>query len=1193
MRKILLLLVFISSVSLLFSEIIYQQDFEDFDFEVGTQITAFGNDDEWSFDATGGGDNRLDYQGDWGSGYYAGFRGNDFVMGYQHTASTGSFTAILTIQNDTGDTITDIEISYLGRVERVELTRYPEWTVTVNGTNIPSLSYSTEVGEDQMRTAIIGGLAVEPNETFDIIWSSTRGAGTGASCQIGIADLTVSLTDENQVALPTFSPSAGTYYSSQLVSIDCTTEDATIHYTLDGTDPDQTSPIYTEPLSIEETTTVKARAYKTDMTPSPIATAVYTIETAIEVPDLAALRAGDLGEIYLVTGEVILTFQQSFRNQKYIQDDSAAILIDDDAGVISTNYERGDGIIGMVGALSEYGNMLQFVPAIDPGSPSSVGNTIIPALITIEEMNDNFDDYEAQLVRIDNVSFTTAGGGAIFENGEVYPIEDNTGTSDFRTTFYDVDYIGTEIPEEEINLVGILNSRSEGDFITSRDSDDFEDTAGFYFSENFDGVTPPVLPDGWIAEDANNSGVTWVTYGVFSYSPPNCVSVFGDGQPKDEWLFTPGLDLSEGVTYRIGFMYRTSYTPLQMEVKWGTGQSSAQMEEQIFVDEDITNTTYIEGSGFFTPDESGIYYFGWHAYDTGNQGNLYVDDIVVEEMVTTPEILLGSYTHDFGIAVVHDTLSFELDIFNIGGADLEITGVDVSHPFSSNYSGVISAGDSDTATIFYTPTQAGDFEETLSFVIEGNFWGDNTITLQGNSYLPLTHIDEDFEDSDELPPGWQGYVESTSGSASVGIYVAGAHYNHAHSGIHAARLYNGTTDDILLLITPKLANISYSELSFWTKVAVFDEPITVGTMSDTNDPDSFIEIETYIATANYEQYTINFGEVPSNHSYIAFKHGTTANLRPLYVDDVEWSVAGGVPEFNAEPPEHDFGNVAIGYESDLQEFTLSNSGEGLLTIDAVYLSGNDVDEFEIVDDNLYPVSLGANQNIVVSAKFVPSSAGNKNAAMIVETNDDTYSIDLSGYGIYLEPPENLTASIINNNDVQLEWEAPEVVRNNRRTRELLGYNIYRDDDMLNEDPVEETSYLDTGLDIGVYEYYITAVYSTGESEASNVVTVEIEDVHADNTLVYKTELIGNYPNPFNPDTKIRYSLNDSQQVDIKIYDIKGRLIRNLVSQKQNAGYHTIKWNGKDDKGITVASGIYLVRLSTYETNESHRILLLK
>jgi hypothetical protein len=473
MKRLTLVLVGLVCFTLGWADIIYEQDFEDFVFTQGTQVTSFGVDDEWAFNATGSGDNRLDYEGDWGSGYYAGFRGNDFVMGYQHTSSTGTFTATLEIENDTGEELTDIQISYLGRIERVELTRYPEWTVTVNGTEVPSLSYSTEIGSDQMRSASVGGLSVAPEEIITIVWTSTRGPGTGASCQIGIADLEVSLPDPNQVSLPTFDPQPGTYGSAIDVVIECVTEDATIHYTLDGTDPDQTSPVYTEPIHLDDDTTLKARAYKDDMTPSNIATGMYIILAATPVDNLGSLRQGQLGELYTVTGEVILTFQQSFRNQKYIQDASGAILIDDDPGVITTSYNRGDGITGMTGTLSEYGNMLQFVPVADPGPATSSGNTITPAVLTVNEMINNFENYEAQLVRLRAVSFED--GGDTFENGQVYPLYDATATGDFRTTFYDVDYIGTTIPTTPKDIVGILNSRSEGDFITSRDSDDIQD----------------------------------------------------------------------------------------------------------------------------------------------------------------------------------------------------------------------------------------------------------------------------------------------------------------------------------------------------------------------------------------------------------------------------------------------------------------------------------------------------------------------------------------------------------------------------------------------------------------------------------------------------------------------------------------------------------------------------------------------
>ena len=79
------------------------------------------------------------------------------------------------------------------------------------------------------------------------------------------------------VAAPTFAPEAGTYSSPQNVTITCTTTDASIHYTLDGSDPDESSALYSSPTVVSATTTIKARAYKSGMNPSPMATAVYTI----------------------------------------------------------------------------------------------------------------------------------------------------------------------------------------------------------------------------------------------------------------------------------------------------------------------------------------------------------------------------------------------------------------------------------------------------------------------------------------------------------------------------------------------------------------------------------------------------------------------------------------------------------------------------------------------------------------------------------------------------------------------------------------------------------------------------------------------------------------------------------------------------------------------------------------------------
>ncbi len=97
-----------------------------------------------------------------------------------------------------------------------------------------------------------------------------------------------------EVATPTFSPAGGTFTSTQSVSITSATPNATIHYTLDGTTPTASSPVYSSPLSIAETTTVKAIAMFGEMTPSEVAEATYTI---IEISSDVFVKATSVSEL--------------------------------------------------------------------------------------------------------------------------------------------------------------------------------------------------------------------------------------------------------------------------------------------------------------------------------------------------------------------------------------------------------------------------------------------------------------------------------------------------------------------------------------------------------------------------------------------------------------------------------------------------------------------------------------------------------------------------------------------------------------------------------------------------------------------------------------------------------------------------------------------------------------------------------
>jgi len=85
----------------------------------------------------------------------------------------------------------------------------------------------------------------------------------------------------------------------------------------------------------------------------------------------------------------------------------------------------------------------------------------------------------------------------------------------------------------------------------------------------------------------------------------------------------------------------------------------------------------------------------------------------------------------------------------------------------------------------------------------------------------------------------------------------------------------------------------------------------------------------------------------------------------------------------------------------------------------------------------------------------------------------------------------------------------------------------------------------------------------------------------------------NYPNPFNPTTTIKYGIPESSDVTILIYDVRGREILTRNISKQDAGWYELVWNGRDNHGLPVASGLYLTRLQAGSYSKTIRMLYLK
>lgn len=91
----------------------------------------------------------------------------------------------------------------------------------------------------------------------------------------------------------------------------------------------------------------------------------------------------------------------------------------------------------------------------------------------------------------------------------------------------------------------------------------------------------------------------------------------------------------------------------------------------------------------------------------------------------------------------------------------------------------------------------------------------------------------------------------------------------------------------------------------------------------------------------------------------------------------------------------------------------------------------------------------------------------------------------------------------------------------------------------------------------------------------------------------RTELLPAAPNPFNPQTKLRFSLERAGRIDLSVYDLRGRKVVTLASGPYAAGPHEVTWQGRDDEGHSAASGLYLAKLAADGLESTQRLTLVR
>ena len=225
-----------------------------------------------------------------------------------------------------------------------------------------------------------------------------------------------------------------------------------------------------------------------------------------------------------------------------------------------------------------------------------------------------------------------------------------------------------------------------------------------------------------------------------------------------------------------------------------------------------------------------------------------------------------------------------------------------------------------------------------------------------------------------------------------------------------------------------------------------------------------------------------------------------------------------------------------------------------------------------------------------------------------DNNSTTYSPVYASMCLYQDPPLPVELSYFScamntaNSAVNLTWVS-------QTETGMVGYRIYRGDTNVLEQAADQevlieatntsqsTIYFfsDTNIESDhLYHYWLEALDLDGSSQffGPTSITTPGQAYYAPN-IPLDTGLTSIYPNPFNPDLTIQYTLDQAKDVQIYVSNIRGQIVRQLVTETKDRGVHQLIWDGRDNNGNACSSGVFYIRMIVGGKDYTRKAILLK